>query len=103
MQIVFFSESPLQVIEPNSARVKLTCTKTEPYYSHITTVTLQLLFSKENNNYHYENISCDGKDKDVEFSHLSENTRYTIQSVWETENITYYCQVMEFIPVSSVC
>ena len=72
------------------------CIKTEPYYSHITTVTLRLLFSKDNNNYHYKNINCDGKDKDVEFSYLSENTRYTIQSVWEMENTTYYCEVMEF-------
>ena len=91
--IVFFSES--QVTEPNSAKLGLVCTKTEPY-SQITTVTLRLLFSKDDTHHLYKNVSCDGKDKHVEFSHLSENTRYTIQSVWETENTTHYCQVMEF-------
>ena len=90
--IVFFSETSLQVIEPISAGVKLACKKSEQF-SQITVVILQLLPSEDN---HYKNITCDGKDTDFQFSSLSENTRYTIQSVWVSENTTHYCQVMEF-------
>ena len=85
---VFFSET----IGSNSADVNLTCKKMESF-SQITTVILQLQPSKDN---HYYNITCDGRSKDFHFSSLSEETKYKIQSVWESENATQYCQVMEF-------
>ena len=79
--IVLVSALLSQAIEPNSAKVRLVCKKIETF-SQITTVMLRLQSTdndkESKGDYHYKNITCDGKDADFQFNSLTKNHQYVI-------------------------